>query len=73
MARPLTEAAEVARPASPVDTRDARLASQRAQAAARAADVARRDVAFLRHDLRYVFAIAGLMLAAIIALSFVLH
>ncbi|MGH2366397.1 MAG: hypothetical protein ACRDHX_17330 [Chloroflexota bacterium] len=73
MARPSTEAVEVARPATPVDTREARLVSQRAQAAARALDVARRDVAFLRHDLRYVFAIAGLMLAAILALTFVLH
>jgi hypothetical protein len=41
--------------------------------AARAAEMARLDVVYLRHDLRNVALIAGLMLAAIIALTFVLH
>lgn len=40
--------------------------------AARSSELARLDVIYLRHDLRNVAVIAGLMLAAIIALSFVL-
>ncbi len=40
---------------------------------ARAAELARLDVVYLRHDLRNIGIIAGLMLAAVIVLSFVLH
>jgi hypothetical protein len=39
--------------------------------AARSADLARLDVEYMRHDLRNVALIAGLMLAVIIALYFV--
>ncbi|HLG73283.1 MAG TPA: hypothetical protein VK009_22910 [Chloroflexota bacterium] len=40
---------------------------------ARAAELARLDVLYLRHDLRNIGIIAGLMLAVVIALSFILH
>jgi hypothetical protein len=40
--------------------------------AARAVELARLDVTYLRHDLRNIGLIAGLMLAIIIGLSFVL-
>jgi hypothetical protein len=40
---------------------------------ARAAELARLDVIYLRHDLRNIGIIAGLMLAIIIGLSFGLH
>ena len=41
--------------------------------AARATELARLDVLYLKHDLRNVAVIAFLMLAAVIALTFVLH
>ena len=53
--------------------RQAPMSATRMALAARAAELARLDVIYLRHDLRNVGIIAGLMLAIIIGLSFVLH
>lgn len=52
---------------------DRSASSARAVAAARAAELAQQEVTFLRHDLRNVLGIAGLMLVIIVALTFVLH
>jgi len=40
---------------------------------ARAAELARLEAVYLRHDLRNIALIAGLMLAIVIGLSFALH
>ena len=50
--------------------RQAPMSPTRMALAARAAELARLDVIYLRHDLRNVGIIAGLMLAIIIGLSF---
>ncbi|GEM_PF-5354137 len=47
------------------------MSSTRAAMIERATALAKLDVLYMRHDLRNVAAIAGLMLAAIVALSFV--
>jgi len=49
------------------------MSSARMALAARATELARLDVLYLKHDLRNVAVIAFLMLAAVIALTFVLH
>jgi hypothetical protein len=49
------------------------MSSARLALAARAEELARLDVLYLKHDLKGVGFIAFLMLAAIIALTFVLH
>lgn len=62
-----------ANPVAPRSSRPAPLSSTRAALANRSIELAKLDVQYLRHDLRNVAFIAGLMLAIIIALSFVLH
>ena len=47
--------------------------SPRSAAAERAVALARQEVIYLRRDLRNVVAIAGLMLIAVIALTFILR
>jgi hypothetical protein len=54
-------------------TRQAPMSATRMALTARAAELARLDVIYLRHDLRNIGIIAGLMLAIIIGLSFGLH
>lgn len=67
-------AAPPAAPASsPRAGRAAALSSTRAALANRSVELAKLDVLYLRRDLRNVAIIAGLMLAVIIALSFVLR
>jgi hypothetical protein len=64
---------ETAQPAARTTRQPAAVSATRMAFAARAAELARLDVVYLRHDLRNIGIIAGLMLAIIIALSFVLH
>jgi hypothetical protein len=52
--------------------RQAGMSPTRMALAARSAEMARLDVVYLRHDLRNIALIAGLMLAIVIVLSFVL-
>gem|GEM_PF-3823099 len=49
------------------------MSATRAALQARAAEMARLEAVYLRHDLRNIALIAGLMLAIVIGLSFVLH
>ena len=49
------------------------MSSARMAMAARAAELARLDVLYLKHDLRNVGVIAFLMLAAVVGLTFLLH
>lgn len=59
--------------AVPRTNRQPPMSATRMALTARAAELARLDVIYLRHDLRNVGVIAGFMLAIIIGLSFVLH
>jgi hypothetical protein len=54
-------------------SRQAPMSATRMALVARAAEMARLDVLYLGRDLRNIGVIAGLMLAIIIGLSFVLH
>ena len=49
------------------------MSSARMAMAARATELARLDVLYLKHDLRNVGVIAFLMLAAVVGLTFLLH
>ena len=60
-------------PATGRATRQPQVSATRAALLARSAEMARLDVAYLRHDLRNIVIIAGLMLVVIVALSFVIH
>lgn len=60
-------------PASPTSRSQPPVSATRLALQARAAEMARLDVLYLRHDLRNIGLIAGLMLAIIIGLTFVIR
>ena len=74
-ARPASEApaSQPSEEGTPAQPRQAALSPTRMALHARAAEMARLEAVYLRHDLRNIAIIVGLMLVIVVGLSFVLH